>query len=66
MAFFLIFELSKINYARTLMLKKNRWFWIVAVIGLILNQVTKYITVQSFEQIGDTFPIIPGFCVSPM
>ncbi|NCR16363.1 MAG: signal peptidase II [Microcystis aeruginosa LL13-03] len=42
------------------MLKKNRWFWIVAVIGLILDQVTKYITVQSFEQIGDTFPIIPG------
>jgi len=42
------------------MFKKNRWFWIVAVIGLILDQVTKYITVQSFEQIGDTFPIIPG------
>jgi signal peptidase II len=42
------------------MLKKNRWFWIVAVLGLSLDQVTKYITVQSFEQIGDTFLVIPG------
>jgi signal peptidase II len=43
-----------------LKLQKNRWFWIVAIIGLILDQLTKYITVQSFGQIGDTFPIING------
>ncbi|ACK73326.1 lipoprotein signal peptidase [Gloeothece citriformis PCC 7424] len=42
------------------MMKKNRWFWLVAIIGLGLDQLTKYITVQSFETIGDTFGLWPG------
>lgn len=38
---------------------KNRLFWIVAAIGLILDQLTKYLVVQSFK-IGDTLPVWPG------
>ncbi len=38
-------------------MKKNRLFWIVAIAGLILDQVTKYLVVQNFTAIGDTLPI---------
>ena len=38
-------------------MKKNRLFWIVAIAGLILDQITKYIVVQNFDTIGDTVPI---------
>jgi signal peptidase II len=39
---------------------KNRYFWIAAVIGLILDQVTKYWTIYRFENIGETIPLIPN------
>jgi signal peptidase II len=42
------------------MFKKNRWFWIVALIGLGLDRATKYWTVKSFGQLGDTVPLIEG------
>ncbi|MEG3436639.1 signal peptidase II [Pannus brasiliensis CCIBt3594] len=42
------------------MFQKNRWFWIVAITGLVLDQATKYWTVKSFETVGDTLPILPG------
>lgn len=38
-------------------MKKNRLFWIVAIAGLILDQITKYIVVQNFDTIGETVPI---------
>ena len=41
-------------------MKKNRWFWWVGFIGLILDQITKYWIVQSFVEIGKTWPLWPG------
>lgn len=38
----------------------NRFFWLVAIIGLILDQVTKYAVVIIFPEIGDTFPLWKG------
>lgn len=40
-------------------LSKNRFFWLVALVGLILDQITKYIVVQTFESIGTTMAIWP-------
>ena len=36
---------------------RRRSFWLVAIIGIIFDQLTKYIVVQKFAEIGDTFPI---------
>ncbi len=41
-------------------MKKNRWFWVVSLLGFGLDQVTKYWVVQSFPNIGDTLPLWPG------
>ncbi|EAZ91797.1 signal peptidase II [Crocosphaera chwakensis] len=41
-------------------MKKNRWFWIVGIVGFILDQVTKYWVVQTFPNIGDTIPLWSG------
>lgn len=41
-------------------MKKNHWFWIVAVVGLILDQLTKYWVVQSFPQLGHSIPLWKG------
>ncbi|TVQ48903.1 MAG: lipoprotein signal peptidase [Gloeocapsa sp. DLM2.Bin57] len=41
------------------MLQRNKFFWLVAIIGLILDQVTKYIVVLNFPNIGDTIPLVP-------
>lgn len=38
-------------------MKKKPIFWTVAVIGLILDQVTKYAVVRNFTDIGDSFPL---------
>lgn len=38
-------------------MKKNHFFWLVAMIGLILDQLTKYLVVKSFAEVGNTFPI---------
>jgi signal peptidase II len=39
-------------------MKRNPFFWTVAIAGLILDQLTKYWTVKSFPQVGDTIPIL--------
>ncbi|ERN42120.1 lipoprotein signal peptidase [Rubidibacter lacunae KORDI 51-2] len=39
---------------------KNARFWIVAIVGFALDQLTKFWTVQSFDQIGDTLPLWSG------
>ena len=36
---------------------RRRSFWLVAIVGIIFDQLTKYIVVQKFAEIGDTFPI---------
>ncbi len=40
-------------------MKKNRLFWIVVIIGLILDQLTKYWVAQTFA-LGQTIPLLPG------
>ena len=38
---------------------KNRFFWIAAVAGFVLDQLTKYWVVQTFD-LGETQPLIKG------
>lgn len=38
---------------------KNRFFWVAALISLILDQLTKYWVVQNFD-LRDTLPLLPG------
>ncbi|MGH2413580.1 MAG: signal peptidase II [Microcystaceae cyanobacterium] len=40
-------------------MKKNRFFWLVAIIGLILDQLTKYWIARSFGGLGGTLPLWP-------
>lgn len=39
-------------------LLKNRWFWLIALAGLVLDQLTKTIVLKTLPEVGDTFPII--------
>jgi signal peptidase II len=41
-------------------MKKNRGFWLVAIIGLIVDQFSKYLVVQSFSEVGNTLPLWAG------
>ncbi|NJN73537.1 MAG: lipoprotein signal peptidase [Limnothrix sp. RL_2_0] len=41
-------------------LLKNRWFWLVALAGLIADQFTKTVVLQTFSEVGDTFPLWNG------
>lgn len=41
-------------------LLKNRWFWLVALAGLIIDQFTKTVVLQTFSDVGDTFPLWNG------
>jgi signal peptidase II len=41
-------------------LLKNRLFWIVAFVGLVLDQLTKLWVAQSFATVGDTVPLWEG------
>ncbi|MEO1762494.1 MAG: signal peptidase II [Cyanobacteria bacterium J06629_18] len=38
---------------------RNRFFWIIAVTGFVLDQLTKYWVVQTFS-LGETQPLIKG------
>ena len=38
-------------------MKKNPLFWLIAIAFLLIDQITKYLIVQDFAQVGDTFPI---------
>ena len=38
-------------------MKKNPLFWLIAITFLILDQLTKYLIVQDFTEVGDTFPL---------
>ncbi|MEA5468962.1 signal peptidase II [Spirulina sp. 06S082] len=41
-------------------LRKNLFFWIAALIGLTLDQLSKYWVMNSFANLGETMPILPG------
>ena len=38
-------------------MKKNSYFWSIAIAFLIIDQLTKYLIVQDFAEVGDTFPL---------
>ncbi|ELR98606.1 signal peptidase II [Gloeocapsa sp. PCC 73106] len=38
-------------------MKQNKFFWLVALTGLILDQVTKYLVVQAFREVGTSLPL---------
>ena len=38
-------------------MKKNPLFWLIAIAFLILDQLTKYLIVKDFTEVGDTFPL---------
>jgi signal peptidase II len=40
-------------------ISRNKWFWIIAIANLILDQLTKYIIVSNFEW-GTSLPLIQG------
>ncbi|GBF80079.1 signal peptidase II [Aphanothece sacrum] len=40
-------------------MKRNPFFWLVGITGLVLDQITKYWVVKSFANLGDTFPLWP-------
>lgn len=39
---------------------KNPWFWGVAIVGLLLDQLCKYWVVISFPDVGYSWPLWPG------
>ncbi|BAZ46823.1 lipoprotein signal peptidase [Chondrocystis sp. NIES-4102] len=41
-------------------MKRKRIFWLVAILGIIFDQITKYLVVKTFVDIGRTIAIIPG------
>ena len=41
-------------------MRRKRIFWLVAIVVVIFDQLTKYIVVQEFAAIGDTFPLWEG------
>lgn len=38
-------------------MKKNRLFWLVAIIGFLLDQATKLLVVESFQEVGTTIAL---------
>ena len=38
-------------------MRRKRSFLSIAILGIIFDQLTKYIVVQNFAEVGDTFPI---------
>ena len=38
-------------------MRRKKSFLLIAILGIVLDQLTKYIVVQTFAEIGDTVPI---------
>lgn len=38
-------------------IKQKRSFWLVSIVGIIFDQITKYLVIQNFPNIGDTIPL---------
>ncbi len=45
---------------RNKLIKRKRIFWLVAIVSVILDQLTKYLVVQQFAAINDTYPLWSG------
>ena len=41
-------------------MRQKKSFWLIAVVGIILDQITKYLVVLNFAEIGDTLPLWQG------
>ena len=39
------------------LIKRKRSFWLVAIFGIVIDQITKYVIVQQFVTVGNTFPL---------
>ena len=39
------------------LIKRKRSFWLVAIFGIIIDQITKYVVVQEFVTVGNTLPL---------
>lgn len=39
------------------LIRRKRSFWLAAILGIIFDQITKYIVVQNFAEVGDTLPL---------
>jgi signal peptidase II len=39
------------------MMRRKRSFLLIAIVGIIFDQLTKYIVVQNFAAVGDTFSL---------
>lgn len=44
------------------MFSKNRWFWVAAVVGLVLDRLTKFLITYTFALTvpPQTLPLVPG------
>ena len=38
-------------------MRRKRSFWLIAIVGIIFDQITKYLVVQNFAALGDTVPL---------
>lgn len=38
-------------------MRRKRSFIAIAIVGIILDQITKYLILQNFADVGDTFPL---------
>ncbi|MGB5636885.1 MAG: signal peptidase II [Waterburya sp.] len=38
-------------------MRQKRSFWLIAIVGIIFDQITKYLIVQNFATVGDTLPL---------
>ncbi len=41
-------------------IRRKRGFWLVAILGIIFDQITKYLVVQNFTNVRDTIPLWEG------
>ncbi len=41
-------------------MRRKRSFWLIAILGIILDQITKFIVVQNFAEVGDTVALWQG------
>lgn len=39
---------------------KNKLFWLIGILGIIFDQITKYLVVIKFKEVGITLPLLQG------
>ena len=39
------------------LIKRKRSFWLVAIFGIVIDQITKYVVVREFVNVGNTLPL---------